>query len=684
MFNRILYTPQRINNQEIAMNQKQYQLITLFTSSEKKKYTYTELTEILHVGKRSINNYITEINDFLTENGFHKIRILPDNSLLLDSSINELGLIRKRYYSRPLYEYHFSSEERCTVIKLLLCRQNLVSTADIIRSLDVSKKTCLSDIKHVSRDLKNQDIPFITTSRGYSIDVTEVFRRDYLINSFHTFLNIVGDNSSFSGIDIWISRHFDLEAFKMQVFPILLTWQKENNINIEGYQFYQLLWILVVTIERIRQGNPLTSFPCASDRHTVCISKDLYARVEKVYSITIPPQESYFLASYIDGLALTNLPQTPLGTIPSNTVIHTFLVNVSHDLKLKLANDVKLYHQLSAHIKSFFSLLERNTSFDQSFYKELEDEYPAICKSVKNNLYILEQSFHRTYSENETAFLVMHIAAAVSKILTERQEFKILLICDAGAAATSYVTNKLKYYCKVDDVQTITSFEYKNYMRHSNPSPNLIVSFYPLDETSIPVVIVSPGLPSTDLIRLQEKMYASRKDENNILNKRMVKRAENQEAVAHRPASIFSPHLIALDLDADTWQDAVQLSGNLLIQDGLMTQNYIDSIIKNIHINGPYFVFWPHIALAHANSNSDSTPFAASLIRLSHPVFFGNELNDPVKYIFTFIASDTSENDDKILSIINIASSPTLFQYLDEAKTPEEAYEIIHKLEKEL
>ena len=58
------------------MNQKQYQLITLFTSSEKKKYTYTELTEILHVGKRSINNYITEINDFLTENGFHKIRTI--------------------------------------------------------------------------------------------------------------------------------------------------------------------------------------------------------------------------------------------------------------------------------------------------------------------------------------------------------------------------------------------------------------------------------------------------------------------------------------------------------------------------------------------------------------------------------------------------------------------------------
>lgn len=666
------------------MNQKQYQLITLFTSSEKKKYTYKELEGLLHIGKRSVNNYITEINDFLSENGFHTIRILPDNTLLLDSSIKELGLIRKRYFSRPLYEYHFSSEERAAIIKLLLCRQNLVSTSEIVRSLDISKKTCLSDIKIVSKDLKQQDISLITTARGYQIDVSEVFRRDYLINSFHTFLNVVGDNSSFSGIDIWISRHFNLEAFKIQVFPILLTWQRENHIHIEGYQFYQLLWILVVTAERIKQGNPVGPFPCASDCRTVALSKDLYHKLEKVLSISIPEEECFFLASYIDGLCLTNLPQSPLGIIPSNTVIHTFLVNVSQDLKLKLANDVKLFDQLSAHIKSFFSLLERNTSFDQSFFNELEDEYPAICKSVKNNLYILEQSFHRTYNENETAFLVMHIAAAVSKILTERQQFKILLICDAGAAATSYVTNKLKYYCKVDDVQAVTSFEFKNYMCRVSPAPNLIVSFYPVDETSVPVVSVSPGLPSEDLIKLQEKMYASRKEENNILNKRSLKTTEDQEFISPASESIFSPDLIALDLHAETWKDAVQLGGNLLMQEGLMTQDYIDSIVKNIEINGPYFVFWPHIALAHANASSEFMPFSASLIRLKKPVFFGNDLNDPVKYIFTFIASDTSENDEKILSIISIASSPTLFQHLDEARTPKEAYEIIHRLENEL
>ena len=667
------------------MNQKQYQLMNLFTSSEKKKYTYSELTDLLQLGKRSVTNYINELNDFLSENGFKQIQLLPDNTFQLDVPLQELPKIRKKYFSRPLYEYHFSQEERVTIIKLLLCKQNTVSTSDIMRSLDISKKTCLSDMKLVAQDLKQQDIPFIAAATGYSIDVNEIFRRDYLINSFHTFLNVLGDNSSFSeisGIDLWISRYFHLELLKDQIFPILLNWQRENEINIEGYQFYQLLWILVVAADRIRQGHPIIGYPCASDYATIQISENLYSHLEKALSLPFTTDEVYFLASYIDGLSLTSLPQMPLGTIPSNTVIHTFLVNVSCDLKLKLANDNKLYLQLSAHIKSFFSLLERNTTFDRNFYKELEEEYPAICKSVKNNLYILEHSFHRTYNENETAFLVMHIAAAVSKILTDRQDFKVLVVCDSGPATASYVTNKLKYYCKIDDIDTVSSFELNDYLRTITPAPNLIISFYPIEGTTIPMVIVSPGLPSRDLSQIQEKMYASKKDENNLLNKRS---SHSSSLISSScPSGIFTPDRIALDFSADTWQEALQLGGNLLMEEGSVTQSYIDSIIRNVEINGPYFVFWPGVALAHANVNSKSIPFQASLIRLKHPVAFHNDLNDPVKYIFTFIASDTPGNDDKIVSIINLASSPTLFQHMDQAKTPEEAFEIIRKTERGL
>lgn len=668
------------------MNQKQYQLISLFTLSEHQKYTYDELTDILHIGKRSINNYIKDINDFLSQNHFEQISLLPDNTLTLNGSNRELQVIRKKYFDRPLYEYHFSSDERSTIIKLLLFQQNVVTTAEIIRSLTVSKKTCLSDMKHVSLDLISQDIHLLTGTKGYSIDVNEVFRRDYLINSFHTFLNVMGEqpSSGISGIDIWISRHFDLDTFKEQIFPILLAWQKTNHINIEGYQFYQLLWILVTIIDRLTQGNEISSFPLASEHKTLDISRDLCRRLEKALSLSFHEPEILFLASYIDGLSLTCLPASPLGDVPSNTVIHTFLANISHDLKLKLANDMKLYEMLSAHIKSFFSLLERNLSLDQSFYAELEKEYPAICKSVKNNLYVLEQSFHREYNDREASFLVMHIAAAVSRILAERQNFKILLVCDSGIATASYITNKLKYYCKLDEIESVSSFEFENYLRRITPVPNLIISFYPLERTSIPTVIISPSLTSDDLQKIQEKMYNSRKDENNLLNKRSVSHDRYISADAPHMKSLLSPHRVALDLYTDNWKNALQLGGNLLIKDGLITQDYIDSIIRNVELNGPYFVFWPGVALAHADAVPGMLPFTASLIRLKQPVPFHNELTDPVKYILTFAASDLPQNDEQMISFIKLASSPTLFQHLDHAKTPEDACRIIAQAERGL
>lgn len=77
-------------------------------------------------------------------------------------------------------------------------------------------------------------------------------------------------------------------------------------------------------------------------------------------------------------------------------------------------------------------------------------------------------------------------------------------------------------------------------------------------------------------------------------------------------------------------------------------------------------------------------PFTASLIRLKQPVPFHNELTDPVKYILTFAASDLPQNDEQMISFIKLASSPTLFQHLDHAKTPEDACRIIAQAERGL
>lgn len=654
------------------MNQNHYQLISLLTAHEKNKYSYHDLSEQLGLGKRSIVNYIGEINEFLAKNNFRTIQILADNTVEFNCSAHEIKEIRRRYFSLPAYEYRYSFQERITIIKLLLFRYNKLPMSAIMHALSTSKATCLADMKTVASDLKQQHISLISDSGGYAVDVNEVFRRDYLIVAFHSLLDMSGNQAGVSGTEIWISQHFKLDRYNKRLFPVLTSWQQKHRLTLEGYQLFQLNWILIVMLERMKQGNYLTEFPTHSNAGITNIALDLLTRLPDTDRLETIMPEVHFLASYLEGIQIIVSPQLPLGNIPSNAVIHTFLANIAVDLKIMILNDEKLFEQLSNHIKSFFSILERDIPFDRKLLQELKKEYPRICSSVKNNLYILEQSFHRIYNEGETTFLIMHIAAAVSRLLSANCEFHILFVCDSGIATSSYIIDKLNYYCKVDSIQTTSSIEFQNYIRSAAAPPNLILSFHPDIDTKIPVVLISPELSPGDISCIQEKMYSFRTNENTLITRRMLPRK------GFPADNIIRPELIALDLEADSWIDAIQMCGNILLAENAIAQSYIDSIIRSVYINGPYFVFWPHVALAHAEpSPAGRNVFAASMIRLKRPVCFGSEYNDPVKYIFLFVSSESKEDSDKMVKLINTCASPTLFQKLDGCAAADEAFRLI-------
>lgn len=660
------------------MNQNHYQLISLFTLHEHNSYTCNDLTEILGLGKRSINNYISELNDFLSKNRFHVIQILPNNTFEFNSTTQEIKNIRKKFFSMPDYEYRYSSQERIAIIKLLLFRYNKVTVSSITRTLSVGKATCLADIKATTNDLWQEwQIKLLSGSDGYSLDVNEIYRRDYLIGVFHSFLNMSNNQSGVPGIEMWITKHFNLTEQNKKIYPVLTSWQQKHNLSLEGYQLIQLNWILLVMMDRMKQGNYLTDFPMPNSINIVNIALDLLTKLIGAADLERIMPEVYFLASYLEGIRISIAPQFPLDNVPSNAVIHTFLANISIDLKITIVNDEQLFEQLSNHIKSFFCILERDIPFDKKLLQGLEEEYPKICSAVRNNLYILEQSFHRIYNEGETTFLIMHIVAAVSRLLAEHCAFHILLVCDSGLAISTYIIDKLNYHCKVDSIRTTSSVEFHNYIRTTDTMPNLILSFTPDIETSLPMVIISPELSSHDIACIQEKIYSYRTNEKTLINRQHTYYQELSELSSD---NIIRPEYIALDLEADTWIDAIQMSANILLANDKITQSYIDSIIRAVYINGPYFVFWPQVALAHTQPvTSSQNAFAASMIRLKTPVCFGSSNNDPVKYVFTFVSSESKEDCDKMIKLINICASPTLFQKLNNCQTALEAFRLISK-----
>ncbi|MBM7836801.1 PTS system ascorbate-specific IIA component [Alkalihalobacillus xiaoxiensis] len=96
---------------------------------------------------------------------------------------------------------------------------------------------------------------------------------------------------------------------------------------------------------------------------------------------------------------------------------------------------------------------------------------------------------------------------------------------------------------------------------------------------------------------------------------------------------------VALGVQANNWEEAIQASGALLLKTGAVTTDYVQQMIDSVKENGPYIVIGPGIAMAHARPSEAVKEDAISLAVLEQAVSFGSEQNDPVDLIFSFSAT---------------------------------------------
>lgn len=62
-------------------------------------------------------------------------------------------------------------------------------------------------------------------------------------------------------------------------------------------------------------------------------------------------------------------------------------------------------------------------------------------------------------------------------------------------------------------------------------------------------------------------------------------------------ANYLSVHQIQFCSTVATWQVAIQLDAQPLLQNQTITPQYIDVIIQNVYTNGNYFILLPEIGI---------------------------------------------------------------------------------------
>lgn len=122
----------------------------------------------------------------------------------------------------------------------------------------------------------------------------------------------------------------------------------------------------------------------------------------------------------------------------------------------------------------------------------------------------------------------------------------------------------------------------------------------------------------------------------------------------------------------DSWEDAVQLSAQPLVDNGEIKQSYIDGMIESVKNYGPYIVIAPNIALPHARPETGSIKIGFSIMKVEKPVSFLEDRSADAQLFIALSCVDADTHLEMLQEIVMILSDQVKHDALFAATTKEE------------
>lgn len=141
---------------------------------------------------------------------------------------------------------------------------------------------------------------------------------------------------------------------------------------------------------------------------------------------------------------------------------------------------------------------------------------------------------------------------------------------------------------------------------------------------------------------------------------------------------LLDERLIQLRIHAENWEDAVRKAAAPLVTADKIKDSYVDDIVKGVVEFGPYIVITKHVALPHARPESGALETAIGITTLDEPVVFGNEANDPVRYLFCLSATDNNKHLSALADLSELLEDEAFYAMLDSANSSQEVFNYLN------
>lgn len=692
------------------MNKRSREILSqLITKTEYiQTISIQDLAEMFKVSSRTIRYDIEQINDYLKENHLQPLNLGKQGVINTQADITKA---RESLSEEGFYSFKLSREERvCFSAVMMICSDDYITLSEIADQLFVSRSTIIQDLEHIKSFFRERHLYVLSHSnKGLLLEGREIDKRNLLIDMIQSENSIFKVEPIFQHLTQCLSKNLkiDLEDISM-IEKIINEAEHIYGRFLTDQSFVQLRNYFQLSLYRLRKAHYVEY---GDDKNSKWdMAKGMIDQIQQFIVKEIPDTEIYYVASVLNRMKYIKKTTSNKEIVKMQVITRNFIEKISKDIHRNLQGDYIFYENLINHLESTFSTLGDRFAIN-SVVDEVLQRYPEVKQATERNVYVFEEYVGRKLSEEEIAYIVVHICAAIERNKNETVRYSVVLVCNGGIGTSQLLLARLEKFFHLDVIDIIPAHDIENM---NMDDVDAVISTISLEGKGIEYIQVDPLLTDEDCIRVGEKLSKihpkvseketiSEENQDSLKSLETIKDIleEDEEEIAIGKiksviesffqkkeettlSDLLPAQAIQIGVECSDWKGAIEASAKYLLKNGAINENYIKAMIKNVMENGPYIVVAPGFALPHEALNAGASKVGMSLIRLKTPVPFGKKEMDPIEWVCCLSAINKETHLKAMFQLVNLFYNQSFRKQIKECKTGEEIYKIIEQFEYEM
>lgn len=694
------------------MNKRSREILSqLITKTEySQTLSIQNMADLFQVSERTIRYDINQINDYLAENRLTPLNLGRGGVIKAEPDIKKA---REFLRKEGFYSFKLSREERIgfTAV-LLICTDDYITLSEIADWQFVSRSTVIQDLEHIKSFFRKHHLYVLSHSnKGLLLEGREIDKRNLLMEMIQSGSNIFKEQPILQHLTGCLSKNLKINLEDVSIIEKMIN-EAEHIYGrfLTDQSFIQLRNYFEFSLYRLKKGYYVE--PVLREKNSKWeMAECLIHQIQRFIVKEVPDTEIYFVADVLNRVKYIKKTTSNREIVKMQVITRTFIENISNDIQMNLQGDYIFYENLINHLESTFSTV--GDGFKVSgVVDEVLRRYPEVRKATERNVDVFEKYIGRKLSEEEIAYIVVHICAAIERNKNETIRYSVILVCNGGIGTSQLLLAKLEKFFHLDVLDIIPVHDIKNI---NMKNADVVISTIALEGQGIEYIQVDPLLTDEDCIRVGEKLSKikpkiSTREMSFEQNSGSLKSMECIREILERPntseetitkiqtivdtffqkkeetmlSDLLPAEAIRIGVKCSDWKEAIRASAEYLLKGHAVNEHYVEAMIQNVIENGPYIVLAPGFALPHEALNAGALKVGMSLIRLKTPIPFGKEEMDPIEWVCCLSAINKETHLKAMFQLVNLFYNTSFRDRIEQCSTGDEIYKIIEQFEYEM